>query len=142
MRPDRRHPPFGTNRPHDYSSLRGDAVRQLAVDDPLTQLPIGMGQHDVDLLVGHPRFAVPARTRVDPDDLGRSPDAARAVVERRGRAATAVRRGMAPVPDVEPQVDEDTIGVAAVLGTTFTGHADDIRGINDLLVAMKNDRGL
>jgi hypothetical protein len=34
------------------------------------------------------------------------------------------------------------IGVAAVLGTTFTGQADDIRGINDLLVATKNDRGL
>ncbi len=36
--------------------------------------------------------------------------------------------------DVEPHVDENTIGVAAVLGTTFTGHADDIVGINDLLV--------
>ena len=30
--------------------------------------------------------------------------------------------------DVEPHVDENTIGVAAVLGTTFTGHADDIAG--------------
>ena len=30
--------------------------------------------------------------------------------------------------DVEPHVDENTIGVAAVLGTTFTGHADDIVG--------------
>ena len=44
--------------------------------------------------------------------------------------------------DVEPHIDENTIGVAAVLGTTFTGHADDIRGINDLLVGLKNDRGL
>lgn len=44
--------------------------------------------------------------------------------------------------DVEPHIDENTIGVAAVLGTTFTGHADDIRGINDLLVALKHDRGL
>jgi hypothetical protein len=34
--------------------------------------------------------------------------------------------------DVEPHVDENTIGVAAVLGTTFTGHADDIVGINKL----------
>ena len=33
--------------------------------------------------------------------------------------------------DVEPHVDENTIGVAAVLGTTFTGHADDIVGIDD-----------
>ena len=44
--------------------------------------------------------------------------------------------------DVEPHIDENTIGVAAVLGTTFTGHADDIRGINDLLVALKGSRGL
>ncbi|MGD0453164.1 MAG: glutamate decarboxylase [Solirubrobacteraceae bacterium] len=44
--------------------------------------------------------------------------------------------------DVEPHIDENTIGVAAVLGTTFTGHADDIRGINDYLVGLKNERGL
>jgi glutamate decarboxylase len=44
--------------------------------------------------------------------------------------------------DVEPYVDENTIGVAAVLGTTFTGHADDIVGINELLVGMKAERGL
>src|ERR1700742_5140104 len=43
--------------------------------------------------------------------------------------------------DVAPQIDENTIGVAAVLGTTFTGHADDITGINDLLVKMKADKG-
>src|SRR5881398_440885 len=44
--------------------------------------------------------------------------------------------------DVEPYVDENTIGVAAVLGTTFTGHADDIVGINDLLVRLRDERGL
>jgi glutamate decarboxylase len=44
--------------------------------------------------------------------------------------------------DLEPHVDENTIGVAAVLGTTFTGHADDIVGINDYLVQLKNERGL
>src|SRR5438876_6682272 len=44
--------------------------------------------------------------------------------------------------DVEPHIDENTIGVAVVLGTTFTGHADDIRGINDHLVAIKHERGL
>jgi glutamate decarboxylase len=44
--------------------------------------------------------------------------------------------------DVEPHVDENTIGVAAVLGTTFTGHADDIVGINDFLVQLKHDKGL
>jgi len=44
--------------------------------------------------------------------------------------------------DVEPHIDENTIGVAAVLGTTFTGHADDIPGINDHLVSLKNEKGL
>ena len=44
--------------------------------------------------------------------------------------------------DVEPHVDENTIGVAAVLGTTFTGHMDDIVGINDLLLDVKKERGL
>jgi glutamate decarboxylase len=44
--------------------------------------------------------------------------------------------------DVEPHVDENTIGVAAVLGTTFTGHSDDIVGINDLLVDLQEKRGL
>ena len=44
--------------------------------------------------------------------------------------------------DVEPHVDENTIGVAAVLGTTFTGHADDIVGINDLLLQLKSARDL
>ncbi len=44
--------------------------------------------------------------------------------------------------DVEPHIDENTIGVAAVLGTTFTGHSDDIEGINKLLVELKHDKGL
>jgi glutamate decarboxylase len=44
--------------------------------------------------------------------------------------------------DVERHVDENTIGVAAVLGTTFTGHADDIVGINDLLVRLEAEKGL
>ena len=44
--------------------------------------------------------------------------------------------------DVEPLIDENTIGVAAVLGTTFTGHADDIPGLNDLLLGIKNEREL
>ncbi|MGV1049302.1 MAG: glutamate decarboxylase [Solirubrobacterales bacterium] len=44
--------------------------------------------------------------------------------------------------DVEPHIDENTIGVAAVLGTTFTGHADDIVGINELLLDLKGEKGL
>jgi glutamate decarboxylase len=43
--------------------------------------------------------------------------------------------------DIEPHVDENTIGVAAVLGTTFTGHSDDIPGINDLLVQLRDTKG-
>jgi glutamate decarboxylase len=44
--------------------------------------------------------------------------------------------------DVEPHVDENTIGVAAVLGTTFTGHKDDIVGIDALLRRIKSEREL
>jgi glutamate decarboxylase len=44
--------------------------------------------------------------------------------------------------DVEPHVDENTIGVAAVLGTTFTGHADDIVGIDALLLRLRDEKGL
>ncbi|HEX5087151.1 MAG TPA: glutamate decarboxylase [Nocardioides sp.] len=44
--------------------------------------------------------------------------------------------------DVLPHLDENTIGVAAVLGTTFTGHRDDIVGINDLLVQVRTERDL
>ena len=44
--------------------------------------------------------------------------------------------------DVEPLIDENTIGVAAVLGTTFTGHADDIVGIDALLRRFRDEREL
>src|SRR5687768_2764247 len=44
--------------------------------------------------------------------------------------------------DVAPHIDENTIGVTAVLGTTFTGHKDDVGGINDLLLRIKGERGL
>jgi glutamate decarboxylase len=44
--------------------------------------------------------------------------------------------------EVEPHLDENTIGVAAVLGTTFTGHADDIVGINALVERVEEERGI
>jgi glutamate decarboxylase len=44
--------------------------------------------------------------------------------------------------DVEPHLDENTIGVAAVLGTTFTGHMDDVRGIDELLTGLQKEKGL
>ena len=44
--------------------------------------------------------------------------------------------------DVEPHLDENTIGVAAVLGTTFTGHRDDLVGINELLLRIRTERDM
>jgi glutamate decarboxylase len=44
--------------------------------------------------------------------------------------------------DVEPHLDENTIGVVGVLGTTFTGHMDDIVGINKLLLDIRKQRDL
>jgi glutamate decarboxylase len=44
--------------------------------------------------------------------------------------------------DVEPLVDENTIGVVAVVGTTFTGEADDVVGIDELLRSIHSERGL
>jgi glutamate decarboxylase len=44
--------------------------------------------------------------------------------------------------DIEPHVDENTIGVAAVLGTTFTGHSDDVRGMNAYLLDLKEEKGI
>lgn len=43
--------------------------------------------------------------------------------------------------DVEPLLDENTIAVGAVLGTTHIGEADPIEEINDLLVRVKADKG-
>ncbi|CEG58623.1 glutamate decarboxylase [Legionella fallonii] len=44
--------------------------------------------------------------------------------------------------DVEPLIDENTICVAAVLGTTFTGEYDEIEEINALLVRIKKEKSL
>ena len=44
--------------------------------------------------------------------------------------------------DVAALIDENTICVAAVLGTTFTGEYDEIEEINDLLVKIKKEKGL
>ncbi len=43
--------------------------------------------------------------------------------------------------DVEKLIDENTICVGAILGTTFTGQADDIEGINTLLLKIKKQKG-
>jgi glutamate decarboxylase len=43
--------------------------------------------------------------------------------------------------ELGPHIDENTIGVVAVAGTTFTGECDDIVGIDELLRELKG-RGL
>lgn len=43
--------------------------------------------------------------------------------------------------DVEPLIDENTICVAAILGTTFTGEYDEISEMNDMLLRIKKTKG-
>ncbi len=42
---------------------------------------------------------------------------------------------------VEPLLDERTIGVAGLLGTTFTGQMDDLASIDELLARVASERG-
>jgi len=42
--------------------------------------------------------------------------------------------------EVAEQIDENTICVGAVVGTTFTGQMDPVKEINDLLVEIKQDK--
>jgi glutamate decarboxylase len=42
---------------------------------------------------------------------------------------------------VEPLLDERTIGVAGLLGTTFTGQMDDLASIDELLQRVESERG-
>ena len=44
--------------------------------------------------------------------------------------------------DIANYVDENTIAVGAVLGTTFTGQIDDFIGINKYLLKLKKEKGL
>jgi glutamate decarboxylase len=43
--------------------------------------------------------------------------------------------------DVAERVDERTIAVGGLLGTTFTGQMDELEQINDLLAGLERDRG-
>ncbi|CAG8728419.1 41642_t:CDS:10 [Gigaspora margarita] len=38
-------------------------------------------------------------------------------------------------------VDENTIGVAVILGSTYTGHYEDVKAVNDLLLAKNKKTG-
>lgn len=42
--------------------------------------------------------------------------------------------------DVEPLIDENTICIATILGTTFTGEYDEIEEINQLLINIKQEK--
>ncbi len=42
---------------------------------------------------------------------------------------------------VAEQIDENTIGVGCVVGTTFTGQIDEVEAINDLLLKVKAEKG-
>ncbi|MCB0827757.1 MAG: glutamate decarboxylase [Solirubrobacterales bacterium] len=41
--------------------------------------------------------------------------------------------------ELRPQIDENTIGVVAVVGTTFTGECDDVEGIDRMLTELKGE---
>ena len=43
--------------------------------------------------------------------------------------------------DVAPLIDENTIAVGTILGTTFSGQCDDFIGINDYLLKIKEEKG-
>ncbi len=43
--------------------------------------------------------------------------------------------------EVAAEIDENTICVGAVVGTTFTGQMDPVKEINDLLVDIKQSKG-
>ena len=43
--------------------------------------------------------------------------------------------------DVRERIDENTIAVGAVLGTTHIGESDPIEEINDMLVRIKGEQG-
>jgi glutamate decarboxylase len=61
-------------------------------------------------------------------------------IEQRVIPLTTDRHTIGP-DEVEPLLDENTIAVGAILGTTFTGQIDDIEGIDELLRRVKGERG-
>ncbi|MGE5473733.1 MAG: glutamate decarboxylase, partial [Ignavibacteriales bacterium] len=60
-------------------------------------------------------------------------DAIKIPIDRNKRTITAEA--------VAQHIDENTICVGCVLGTTFTGEIDPIKYINDLLINIKNEKG-
>ena len=61
-------------------------------------------------------------------------------VEQRTIPLTPERHTIGP-QEVEPLLDENTIAVGAIFGTTFTGQIDDIEGIDALLRRVREEKG-
>jgi glutamate decarboxylase len=61
-------------------------------------------------------------------------------VEQRVIPLTPERHVIGP-EEVADRIDENTIAVGAILGTTFTGQVDEIAGIDELLRRVKEERG-
>ncbi|HJX32824.1 MAG TPA: glutamate decarboxylase, partial [Solirubrobacterales bacterium] len=61
-------------------------------------------------------------------------------VEQRVIPITPDRHIVGP-EEVKPHIDENTIAVGAILGTTFTGQIDEIEGIDELLRQVKQEKG-
>jgi glutamate decarboxylase len=61
-------------------------------------------------------------------------------VEQRVIPLTPERHTIGP-DEVADQIDENTIAVGAILGTTFTGQVDEIAGIDELLRKVKAEKG-
>jgi glutamate decarboxylase len=61
-------------------------------------------------------------------------------VEQRVIPLTPERHVIGP-EEVADRIDENTIAVGAILGTTFTGQVDEIAGIDELLRQVKDEKG-
>ena len=83
----------------------------------------------------HPNIVFGADTHVSWDKFARYFDVEPRVIPVRDKTFTI------SADDVIKNVDENTIAVGAVLGTTFTGSFDPIQEINDALVSLKNRGG-
>lgn len=84
----------------------------------------------------HPNIVFGADTHVSWDKFARYFDVEPRVIPIRKDTYTIA------VEDVLKAVDENTIAVGAVLGTTFTGSFDPVTEINDALLDLKRKKGL
>lgn len=84
----------------------------------------------------HPNIVFGGDTHVSWDKFARYFDVEPRVIPIRNGSYTI------KAEDVISRVDQNTIAVGVVLGTTFTGSFDPVQEINDLLVKLKRDRNL